>query len=106
MKKQIKDMNLAECIGEMRDEELFYMTPAHFYSSYVKQLADRIHQLTRWIPVGEETIPDGKLLRVKIKNPEIETFGTYYNELGKWMCAVYGAEVTHYQTMTFPEDKP
>ena len=93
-------MNLAELADRVESDEDIY----HDEYVFVERLRE-LHELTRWIPVGEETIPDGKLLRVKIKNPEIETFGTYYNELRKWMCAVYGAEVTHYQTMTFPEDK-
>ena len=100
--KQIKDMNLAELADYF--DKVYTVSGAQ-----LEDCADRLrelHNLTRWIPVGEETIPDGKLLRVKIKHPEIETFGTYYNVLGKWRCAVYGSEVTHYQAMTFPEDKP
>ena len=70
--------------------------------AYIEQLRLELDK-HRWISVGEETIPDGKLLRVKIKNFDVETFGFYDKELGKWRCAVPGAEVTHYQSMTFPD---
>jgi hypothetical protein len=96
--KPISEMTLAECIEALKEME----TP-DIRRGWNRQLANRIEELTRWIPVGEETIPDGKLLRVKIKNPDVETFGFYDKELGKWGCGVYGAEVTHYQAMTFPE---
>jgi hypothetical protein len=96
--KPISEMTLAECIEALKEME----TP-DIRRGWNRQLANRIEELTRWIPVGEETIPDGKLLRVKIKNPDVETFGFYDKELGKWGCGVYGAEVTHYQSMTFPD---
>jgi hypothetical protein len=51
--KPIKDMNLAECIDALRDSSEFYTNPNYAYPSYVKTLADRIHDLTRWIPVSE-----------------------------------------------------
>jgi hypothetical protein len=97
--KPINEMSLNECVEALR----LYAENIETPYTEMHQLANRIEELTRWIPVGEETIPDGKLLRVKIKNPDVETFGFYDKELGKWGCAVPGAEVTHYQSMTFPD---
>jgi hypothetical protein len=51
--KEIKDMNLSECLNALRDNSEFYTNPNYAYPIYVKILADRIHELTRWIPVSE-----------------------------------------------------
>jgi hypothetical protein len=93
--KPISEMTVRECLTAIRSGD--YLNRHH--------LADRIEQLTRWIPVGEGTIPDGKILRVKINNPEVELFGFYDKELREWRCNKYGVEVTHYQSMTFPDTK-
>lgn len=96
--KEIKDMNLAELADYF--DKVYTVSGAQ-----LEDCADRLRELynlTRWIQVGEETIPEGIILRVKIKNPKIETFGFYDRDLEEWRCAQYGAEVTHYQAMTHP----
>ena len=63
--KAIKDMNLAECIDRLRelpngtvdDANVAVMFPGvPWIFDVAEELADRIHELTRWIPV-EERLP-------------------------------------------------
>jgi hypothetical protein len=50
--KDIKDMNLAEAITALRDVDVITRGYQCNYEA-IEELADRIHNLTRWIPVSE-----------------------------------------------------
>jgi hypothetical protein len=50
--KDIKDMNLAEAIEALRDVDVITRAYQCNYDA-IEELADRIHELTRWIPVSE-----------------------------------------------------
>ena len=50
--KEIKDMNLAECIEALRDVDVITRGYQCNYEA-IEELADRIHELTRWISVSE-----------------------------------------------------
>jgi hypothetical protein len=50
--KDIKDMNLAEAITALRDVDVITRGYQCNYDA-IEELADRIHDLTRWIPVSE-----------------------------------------------------
>jgi hypothetical protein len=54
--KPIDQMTLSECLDEL-----------HAVSRYNRPIIDRIHDLTRWIPVSEKkpTIEDGQQVLVK-----------------------------------------
>jgi len=58
--KPIKDMNLSECINRLRElpdgtiEDQFDMRDLPWIFDVAEELADRIHDLTRWIPVSEQ----------------------------------------------------
>jgi hypothetical protein len=51
--KDIKDMNLAEAITALRDVDVITRGYQCNYEA-IEELADRIHDLTRWIPVSEK----------------------------------------------------
>jgi len=53
--KDIKDMNLAEAIQAFRDVDVITRGYQCNYDA-IEELAERIHDLTRWIPV-EERMP-------------------------------------------------
>jgi hypothetical protein len=73
--KPIDQMTLAECLNELRARP-----------RYNRLLADRIHDLTRWIPVSER-MPTGADGLVRC----------WYKE-NSW-------EFTHWQRITPPEGK-
>ena len=70
--KEIKDMNLAECINRLRElpdgtiEDQFDMRDLPWIFDVAEELANRIHELTRWIPVSERmpTEADGKHIHI------------------------------------------
>jgi hypothetical protein len=51
--KDIKDMNLAECIVALRDVDVITRGYQCNYDA-IEELADRIHELTRWVSVSEK----------------------------------------------------
>ena len=104
--KDIKDMNLRECIESLRDE---YNYARGYYDSVdgVKlcQLADRIHDLTRWIPV-EERLPTESDAQ---ENGYVEFWDarhrlSYYYKYN-FIPQHYEPYFTHWKRITPPEDK-
>ena len=100
--KDIKEMNLAECLDALRafghSEEID--TPL--------DLADRIHDLTRWIAVSERmpTEDDGDE-HGDVLISEVENKYPYrrYQIITRWSFDPnqYHETVTHWRTITPPE---
>ena len=105
--KPINEMNLAECLEFLREYGYdFILTEGNH------ELADRIAELTRWIPVGERmpTEADGDMDgRVLVfERGKYTPHGTYTRFVG-WDSlddVDYFYTVTHWQRITPPEDKP
>jgi hypothetical protein len=87
--KDIKDMNLAECLDEL-----------HAVSRYNRPIIDRIHDLTRWIPVSERlpTKEDGdsQFYMVQV----VSTAGFFASVV---YTAVHYSCHSHWQRITPPE---
>jgi hypothetical protein len=82
--KAIKDMNLAECLEEV---EMLYSSQSY---GDPERLADRIHDLTRWIPVSERMPTAQDCTKIK--------YGQHLNVLA---MDVFGdVRVTNYQLVT------
>jgi hypothetical protein len=103
--KPISEMNLAECLEALRDSSEFYTNPNYAYPSYVKTLADRIHDLTRWMPVSERmpTHEDGgEWRRVLIRYNDGDIDSIFVGNVSQFTT---GSEfwITHWQRITPPE---
>ena len=91
--KDPKDMNLAECLDALRE-----MNIIQFDIGYDVDIADRIHELTRWIPISErmpteEDAYKGQVLALFESEAETWPFGDLAN-------------ATAWQRITPPETKP
>ena len=51
--KQISEYTMRECIGALRDVEFMWVGSRESTNLRQLQLADRINDLTRWVPVSE-----------------------------------------------------
>jgi hypothetical protein len=113
--KDIKDMNLAEAITALRDVDVITRGYQCNYDA-IEELADRIHDLTRWIPVSESEPNRGDIVLVKgtvtgdvckpfegqmglvewgSKDYSLCVDGCYYS--------VWYSDITHWQRITPPE---
>jgi len=98
--KPITQMTLAECLEEFVEQRQIELYG--FASTWRQELADRIHDLTRWIPVSE-------------RMPEEEDGDEHGNVLGfatdgnvwiphfKAISSGYG--FTHWKSIIPPEDE-
>ena len=115
--KPINEMTLAECLEALRTVEKF---DYDFYKTQLRNnlLADRIHDLTRWIPVGER-LPekDEPVLAFGIKANELydedeeASFGLVtWNSVDISYCpdscyySVWYKDITHWQRINNPEE--
>jgi hypothetical protein len=99
--KEIKDMNLAECLDALRMETLPLdenWSFATFLHQDRIQLADRIHDLTRWIPLSERMPEAGEWVLVYMSNGAFEVVHESYLD--------QDSDITHWKQITAPEDKP
>ena len=95
--KEIDQMNLAECLNEL-----------HVISRYNRPIADRIHDLTRWIPEDEQYPDEGEtvlcwrvettMAGTKATKPKV---GTFRN--GRFDCEMDWIRVSKWQRITPPE---
>jgi hypothetical protein len=96
--KDIKDMNLAECIEALRDVDVITRGYQCNYDA-IEELADRIHELTRWIPVSER-MPTEK--DADTRGKVMWYFWGEHYESRYWnLHSDYGA--THWKRITPPE---
>jgi hypothetical protein len=91
--KDIKDMNLAECIEALRDVEVITRGYQCNYDA-IEELADRIHDLTRWNNIDDSLPPKGALF---------ETCGVESGTYWRYYTAPPSLEVDR---LSVPEDKP
>ena len=101
--KEISEYTLKECL-----EEIEMLHGGYGYRDPEK-LADRIHELTRWIPVSERMPTEedgdrhGQILIFEVEN---ESPNRGYQQLVKWDAIGepdYFYAVTHWQRITPPE---
>ena len=97
--KPIDQMNLAEALAQMRNTVLLKSE---------RELCDRIHDLTRWIPVSERmpTGEDGDVHGdVLISEVENEYPYRRYQIITRWSFDAnqYHETVTHWKRITPPE---
>jgi len=85
--KPIDQMNLAECLNEL-----------HVISRYNRPIIDRIHDLTRWIPVSERMPTHND---ADIRGKVMWYFWGEHYESRFWSFRDKGA--THWQRITPPE---
>ena len=106
--KDIEDMNLAEAIKALRDVDVITSGYEPDYDA-IEELADRIHDLTRWIPVSERMPTEedgdrhGQILIFEVEN---ESPNRGYQQLVKWDAIGkpdYFYAVTHWKRITPPE---
>jgi hypothetical protein len=116
--KEIKDMNLAECINRLRElpdgtiEDQFDMRDLPWIFDVAEELADRIHDLTRWISV-EERLPTREDADAEgyvwVSAIQI-TMGDRANDSWLWSEVSLDGGIaykpTHWKRITPPEDKP
>jgi hypothetical protein len=109
--KPIKDMNLSECINRLRElpdgtiEDQFDMRDLPWIFDVAEELADRIHDLTRWISV-EERLPtqeDGYKSKYVTQRTVLV--------MEKWgdisvVTIGLAKHFTHWKRITSPEGKP
>jgi hypothetical protein len=112
--KDIKDMNLAECINRLRElpdgtiEDQFDMRDLPWIFDVAEELADRIHELTRWIREDEQYPEEGEtvlcwrvettMAGTKATKPKV---GTFRN--GRFDCEMDWIRVSKWQRITPPE---
>jgi hypothetical protein len=113
-------MNLAECIEALQSLEEFTLLKdidtGNFEPTYdsmkknAVELADRIHDLTRWIPVSERMPTEGERVLMMMQTG---LFAVGYVLNGEWTIdvgtrfpAYYGYTVTHWQRITPAEATP
>jgi hypothetical protein len=92
MTDPISECTLKECINALKrmDADLL----EYGYAIYI---ADRIHDLTRWIPVSERMPSEEEWVLVWLSNGHSFVMnGAYVND----------PLVTHWRRITPPEDKP
>jgi hypothetical protein len=96
--KDIKDMNLAEAIKALRDVDVITRGYQCNYDAIV-ELADRIHDLTRWIPVSERmpTEEDRDVLAWYATKYPFATLVNWYE------FPLNNNSVTHWKRITPPE---
>jgi hypothetical protein len=106
--KPINEMTLAECLEELSNGS------GNDYMSFndTRKIADRIHKLTRWIPISERmpTRDDGdRYGRVLVfERGKYTPHGTYTRFVG-WDSlddVDYFYTVTHWKRITPPENNP
>jgi hypothetical protein len=105
--KKVEEMNLNECLEALRSKAFLY-----FDNVTVSAIADRISNLTRWIPVSErmpteeDVTPLGGNMGIEFWSNKfggmkyfctIERFGIYF---------IQSNDITHWKRITSPEDKP
>lgn len=98
MSKPINEMSLTECLDEIRTYAFFLEDPE------LEEVADRIHELTRWIPVSErlptkEDADDFGFVEWYIGPPN--------NERISWAPFYpHSRGATHWRRIETPEAKP
>jgi hypothetical protein len=109
--KEIKDMNLAECLEAIRNlgdtvRSIVLESESRYaqYEDYLQVsclLADRIHDLTRWIPVSERlpTQEDKDVLAWYATKYPFATLVNWYE------FPLNNNSVTHWKRITPPEGK-
>jgi len=99
--KDIKDMNLAEAIEALRDVDVITRGYQCNYEA-IEKLADRIHDLTRWIPVEERmpTQEDKDVLAWYATEYPFAVLVNWYE------FPMNNRSVTHWQRITSPEGNP
>jgi hypothetical protein len=105
--KDIEDMNLAEAITALRDVDVITRGYQCNYDA-IEELADRIHDLTRWIPVSERmpTKQDGdENGYIFTLEREKESPNRLYPCIQTWsdIRSDYYYEITHWKRITPPE---
>ena len=73
--KDIKDMNLAEAIEALRDVDVITRGYQLNYEA-IEELADRIHDLTRWNNINDSLPPKGAMFETC--GVESGTYWRYY----------------------------
>jgi hypothetical protein len=105
--KPINEMNLAECLWVICNP--MEVTLDYTMTEILKQIADRIHSLTRWIPV-EERLPTFEDADeegyVFIRERENESPHRTYHTVGRYdslKVPDYFYTVTHWRRIDTPE---
>jgi hypothetical protein len=107
--KEIKDMNLAECINRLRElpdgtiEDQFDMRDLPWIFDVAEELADRIHELTRWIPVSERMPEEGDANQEGYVEFWSTKYGSSYYYKYESMPKIIEPELTHWKRITPPE---
>jgi hypothetical protein len=103
--KDISEYTLRECLEEVE------MLDSIYEQTRPVKLADRIHDLTRWIPVSERmpTKEDGdENGQVFVSETENESPHRKYSHVKTWNRLNdpdYFYTITHWKRITPPEDK-
>ena len=99
--KPIDQMTLAEVLGHLRFSNFYDELSVENTCNMQADVADRIHDLTRWIPVSERmpTVEDSYRGRVLWLQEE------YSIIVGSYDLARSKTRATHWQRITPPEDK-
>jgi hypothetical protein len=100
--KPVNEMSLQECLEALRDDEWSWTGSRELTGIRLAQVADRIHELTRWIPV-EEGLPtkeDGDRHGIVEWWAEMEVAGPVSNY---WDAHPHLPCVTHWRRITPPE---
>jgi hypothetical protein len=113
--KDIDKMTLAECLDALRMETLLLdenWSFATFSHQDRIQLADRINELTRWIPVSErmptreDADENGEVLVSETENESPHRKFSYMKKWNRINDPNYFYTIRRWRRITPPEDKP